>query len=421
LAVLGCNSTFLARYSPPRQPVRFAVISDPHLYDRRLGDSGQAFEDYLKQDPKLLRESEAILEAAIEGIVRQHVSFVIVCGDLTKGGELQSHVLMTRYLARLEQRGIQVFVVPGNHDINNPDAVAYEGDTTRQLEGVSPRLFRDLYDRFGYGQAIAQDADSLSYVAQPARGLWLLAIDSCKYRESEKRDDHIVSGRISPETMAWIQGVMQQAHASSKRVIAFMHHGVNQHFCGEAEFFPDYLVDDWPTVSLQLADTGLKVIFTGHYHSQDAAYRVDETLKPLSPLCDVETASLTQYPCAFRIVTVGSDDALHVESQRVTDIKADTGGIPFQDYAHNFLAVREPDIVADHLVAHYQLRPYQAALVSPLLADAIIANYAGDESPAPDTQTLINAYVGSPDPMHTLGLALQGIWTDLPPEAGNSP
>ncbi len=415
LAALGCHATPLQRHSRPQEPVRFAVLSDPHLYDRRLGDSGQAFEDCVKQDPKLLRESEAILDAAIEGMVQQRVRFVMICGDLTKAGELQSHVLMTRYLARLERRGLQVYVVPGNHDINNPEAVAYEGDTTRQVERVSPQLFRDLYDRFGYGQAIAEDAHSLSYVAQPAHGLWLLAIDSCKYQESETRDVHMISGRISPETMAWIQGVMQQAHASGKRVMAFMHHGVNEHFRGEAEFFPDYLVDNWPAVSLQLADTGLKVVFTGHYHSQDAAYRVDEALKPLSPLCDVETASLTEYPCAFRIVTVGSDDALHIESRYVTDIQADTGGIPFQDYAHTFLAVREPDIVADHLVAHYQLRPYQAALVSPFLADAIIANYAGDEAPSPETQALINAYVDSPDPMHRLGLALQGIWTDLPP------
>ena len=155
LAALGCNATFQKKHSTPRQLMCFAVISDPHLYDRHLGDSGQAFEDYLNQDPKLLRESEAILEAAIESIVQQRMSFVIVYGDITKGGELQDHVLMTRHIARLEQRGIQIFVVPGNHDINNPDAVAYGGDMNRPFSGITPRLFRGLYDRFGYGQAIA--------------------------------------------------------------------------------------------------------------------------------------------------------------------------------------------------------------------------------------------------------------------------
>ena len=404
-----------ARLQWPAPPVRFAVISDPHLYDRHLGVSGQAFEDYLNQDPKLLRESEAILDATVESIARQRVNFVIVSGDLTKDGELQDHVLMTRHLAQLERRGIQVFVVPGNHDINNPDAVAYVGDTNRPVCGVSPRLFRELYHPFGYGQAILHDTNSLSYVAEPVRGLWLLGIDSCKYEESKALGYPVVSGRILPGTMAWIQGVMQQAHARGKRVIAFMHHGVNQHFFGEDQLFPDYLVDNWPTVSMQLASTGLQVVFTGHYHSQDAAYLVDETLTPLSPLCDVETGSLVQYPCAFRIATVGSNNTLHIESQRVTNIHANTGGIPFQDYAENFVAERLPDIITARLMAMFQLPQDQAAQVAPLVSDAIIANYAGDEAPSAQTQAILNGLVGSPEPMHTLGLMLWGFWTDLPP------
>ena len=108
----------------PQRDARFAVLSDLHFYDPRLGTSGQAFEDYLNQDPKLLKESEAILDAAITNIVQQHVQFVLVAGDLTKDGELLDHVRVAQQLRRLEQRGIQVFVIPGNHDINNPDAFA---------------------------------------------------------------------------------------------------------------------------------------------------------------------------------------------------------------------------------------------------------------------------------------------------------
>jgi 3',5'-cyclic AMP phosphodiesterase CpdA len=414
-AASGGDVSFRQKRTLLQEPVRFAVISDTHLDDKRLGVSGQAFEDYLNQDPKLLRESEAILDAALGSIIQQRVNFVIIPGDLTKDGELRNHVLMTRYLAKLEQRGIEVFVVPGNHDINNPDAVTYVGDTNRPTPGVSPQMFRALYQRFGYGQAVLRDTHSLSYVAEPVRGLWLLGIDSCKYEENKELGYPVVSGRISPETMVWIQGVMQQAHAGGKRVIAFMHHGVNQHFFGEAELFPDYLVDDWPGVSLQLAQTGLKVVFTGHYHSQDAAYLVDENLTQLSPLCDVETGSLIQYPCAFRIVTVGADDALHIVSQRVTDIEADTGGIPFQDYAYNFQATRLPDIIIARLMAQFQLPEEQAAQVAPLVVDALIANFAGDEEPSPEILAVIGGLVASPEPMHTLGLMLGGIWTDLPP------
>jgi hypothetical protein len=129
----------------------------------------------------------------------------------------------------------------------------------------------------------------------------------------------------------------------------------------------------------------------------------------------VETGSLIQYPCAFRIVTVGADDALHIVSQRVTDIEADTGGIPFQDYAYNFQATRLPDIIIARLMAQFQLPEEQAAQVAPLVVDALIANFAGDEEPSPEILAVIGGLVASPEPMHTLGLMLGGIWTDLPP------
>lgn len=400
---------------PPPPSARFAVISDPHLYDTRLGASGAAFEAYEAADPKMLRESEAILNSAIDSVIQQHVDFVIIPGDLTKDGELRDHVFMAQHLQKLEQHGIQVFVVPGNHDINNPDAVAYVGDGTRPVPNVSPQQFRAIYQRFGYGQAIMRDPHSLSYVAEPARGLWLLGIDSCKYEESRELGYPVVGGRILPETMEWIQSVMQQAQTHNKRVIAFMHHGVNQHFFGEAQLFPDYLVDDWAVTSLQLAGAGLKVIFTGHYHSQDAAWLVDQTLTPLSPLCDVETGSLVQYPCAFRTVTVGSDGLMDIQSQRVTTIHANTGGIPFQDYAYNFLAPRLLALTTAQLMTQFQLPEADAAQVAPLVTQALIANYAGDEMPSQQTQMIIGGLVGNPEPMHTLGLMLGGIWMDLPP------
>jgi 3',5'-cyclic AMP phosphodiesterase CpdA len=398
-----------------QEPARFAIVSDPHLYDQHLGTSGAAFEAYLAQDPKLLRESEAILDAAISDILEQNVQFVIIPGDLTKDGELRDHVLMAQHLAKLEQQGVQVFVVPGNHDINNSDAVRFVGDSTRPVPGITPQTFRAIYERFGYGRALDRDLNSLSYVAEPAPGLWLLAIDSCKYDESKTNAHPVVSGRIRPETMAWIQAVMLKAHANGKQVIAFMHHGVNQHFFGESQFFPDYLSDDWVATSVQLAQTGLKVIFTGHYHSTDATYLVDQNLNPLSPLCDVETASLAAYPCAYRVASLDAGNQLHIETHRITEINLDTGGLPFQDYALNAVFAPTANIVTQRIQAIFGVSYSEAAAFAPIVTEGIVANYAGDEDPTPETQTLIGQFIGSPDPLHTLGLLLFGLWTDLPP------
>ncbi|HLP78417.1 MAG TPA: metallophosphoesterase [Candidatus Paceibacterota bacterium] len=399
--------------------VSFAVLSDLHWYDTHLGTTGAAFADYLAQDPKLLAESDAILDAAVANIVKQRVNFVIVPGDLTKDGELVNHLGVAKHFKQLEQRGIQVFVVPGNHDINNSDAVRYIGNKTRRVPTVTPQLFRTIYRQFGYDEAIERDHNSLSYVAEPVRGVWLLAIDSCKYDESKTNDHPVVSGRIRPETMVWIRSVMQKANARNKQVVAFMHHGVNQHFFGESDLFSDFLVDDWTGTSVQLAQTGLKVIFTGHYHSTDAAYLVNQTLTPLSPLCDVETASLATYPCAFRIAALDFQKQLSITTQRVTDIRHSTGGIPFQQYAFTKIYAPTLEIATTRIMSMFGLPREQAAAVAPLVTQGIIANYAGDEMPSAQTQAIINSLMTSTqEPDHTFGLILWGLWTDLPPGDG---
>lgn len=422
LACLLAAALWPASAGPPNkharsritEPVKFAVISDPHLYNARLGTSGAAWQQTLYHDPKLLKESQAILESALAGIVRQNVKFLIISGDLTKDGELVDHVLMTQYLQKLRQQGIQTFVVPGNHDINNPYAVRYMGDTTRPVPGVSPNMFMALYQRFGYGQALSHDANSLSYVAEPVPGLWLLAIDSCKYDQNKARGTPVIGGKISPETIRWIVAQMQQARASGKQVIAFMHHGINLHFFGEDQLFPEYLVDDWHKVSQQLAAAGLGVVFTGHYHSQDAAYPAYANGQPIPTLCDVETGSLAQYPCAFRVVTL-QDGSLNIQSQRVTEADVDTGGLPFQEFAEQNLRGLMQVQIDQELSTLFGLGPAEIAFVAPLVTDALVANYAGDETISPETAGLIDYLMGGGPPMDQLGMLLLGLWTDLYP------
>ena len=172
------------------------------------------------------------------------------------------------------------------------------------------------------------------------RGLWWLAIDSTDAQQNEQLGYPVVGGRLSPPTLAWVLDKLAEAQKRGKRVMAFMHHGVNLNFIPQDQIFPDFLVDDWAGVGKRLADAGLKVIFTGHYHATDAAYPLDATGTPVPTLCDVETASLASYPCAFRTITLAADNSLHIATERITEIDADTGGVPFQTYAENFSRAR---------------------------------------------------------------------------------
>lgn len=408
------------RQHPPPAPFQFAVISDPHIYDARLGVSGAAFENYLNQDPKLLEQSAAIFEAALDRIIAQQVKFAIIPGDLTKDGELASHQLMARHLAKLERHGIQAFVVPGNHDLHNPHAVRFDGADTCRVPNIGWRTFRSLYQRFGYGQALECDRDSLSYVAEPVRGLWLLAIDSTDSCQNEELGYPEVGGKLSSNTLAWVQAKLQQAQARGKKVVAFMHHGVNPNSAVQPLLFPDWLVDDWPFVGAQFSAAGLKVVFTGHYHSQDIAFPLGPDAKPvLGGLADVETSSLAVFPNAFRIVTVETNGTLNIASQRVTDIACDTGGLSFPEFAEADLRARLPALAAYRLEKEFGATPEQAQQLAPFVVEALMAGYAGDETLSAPMADILKGFVASPEPLHSLGLLLFALWTDLPPTDNN--
>lgn len=160
--------------------VRFAVFTDPHFFDSALGAEGEAFEAYLARDRKLIRESEAITGSVVAELIKAHQSepldFILVPGDLTKDGERLSHEKFAGYLAQIEAAGIPVYVVPGNHDVNNPHAMSFSGAIATPVATVSPVEFANVYHQFGYGEAKAMDTDSLSYMVEPVPGLVLLEI-----------------------------------------------------------------------------------------------------------------------------------------------------------------------------------------------------------------------------------------------------
>jgi predicted MPP superfamily phosphohydrolase len=118
------------------QDIKICVISDVHYFDTSLLiNDGPAFEEYLTYDRKLLRESYAITESLIDSLISEQPDLVLVTGDLTKDGELVCHQKMANFFNQLENAGTQVFICPGNHDINNPMAVAFDGAVTYPVPG----------------------------------------------------------------------------------------------------------------------------------------------------------------------------------------------------------------------------------------------------------------------------------------------
>lgn len=298
-----------------QKPVyRICVISDTHLMaPSLLKHDGKAFQNYLANDRKLLKESPELLDSAVARIIAAHPQILLITGDLTKDGELTSHKLLAEhYLKPLHKKGIKIFVVPGNHDINNPHALIYDGDTAVRTVTVSASDFAKIYDDCGFKVAIARDTTSLSYVAQLTPGIRLIAIDGCKYEENDfKSNTCVTSGRIKPTTLRFIASQVADARRHGCKVLAMMHHGIAPHFRMQDLVLSEYLIDDFDVLARQFSEMGIKVVFTGHFHSQDIASEGN--------LLDVETGSIVSYPHPIRTIDI-IGDSLHITTSRITSL-----------------------------------------------------------------------------------------------------
>jgi predicted MPP superfamily phosphohydrolase len=389
--------------------IKIAVVSDIHYMDPTLlangASTGQAFLDYLNADPKLIEYSDAITRQMIAEVMDLKPQIMLIPGDLTKDGERISHTSLTTMLQELRARGIKVFVVPGNHDINNPEAVAYSGDFATPTPTVSATEFASLYNDFGYGSAIYRDPHSLSYVSAPYNDLWILAIDDAKYADNS--DIAIISGSIKPETHQWVLERLAEARQNNIRVLGLMHHNLIEHYPSQTLLDPGYVTDDYEMHVNAFMDAGLQVIFTGHYHANDVTSRTYNG----RILHDVETGSQVSPPVPYRVVTL-KNKQLEIESQHITSINMPMPGeLDFVTYSNMFFAAHLDGIFSYLLTRPpFDLSEADAAAAAPQFRNAYMAHFAGDERISPAEQSL-NEAIASMSPM--AGMALAALWTDL--------
>lgn len=384
---------------PAYPETTFAVVSDLHFYDPALGTEGPAFQAYLDRDRKLLRESGELLDVAVAALSATDAAFVLVCGDLTKDGEASGHRLVARRLGKLAATGKRVLVVPGNHDVANGEAVRYTADGTEPVPTVDAGAFAEIYKDFGYSTALARDPSSLSYLAEPVDGLWVLALDSCLYRKNRPDRHPRIGGAFPEKTVRWIAGILERARREGKALIAFQHHGVLEHYPGNEKYYDEYLVDDHAEMADMLSRGGVTMVFTGHFHAQDIT---GKRFGDGRVIYDIETGSTVTAPCPYRLVTLTGGHRAVIESRFI-------GRIPSRP--SDFAAYAEADTLrgtvklADAALKKYYVPEADRQKINPQVAESYVTHLKGDEPVPPaaiDTRGL-----------GFLGRLVVGIKTDL--------
>ncbi len=354
-------------------PLRIGVFSDPHFLTPQLMDDGEAIQQYDLSSGKVIREVPFVLEQVLQDYLNSDIEILLIPGDMTKDGEKQSHIDFVKQLQPLINKGVKVYVIPGNHDINRPDAMEYKGENRFKTDNVTPQEFADIYAGYGYKDALRRDANSLSYVAELNTDTWLLAIDSNKY--DEYTQSSVTSGgRISPETEKWIELVMNEAHERNIQVIGMMHHGLVEHIMMQATFFSEYVVDDWQRLASFFADQGVKVMFTGHFHANDIT---EFASRQGNKIYDIETGSLAAYPFPYRFIELYKEK-INVSTKNIISTPAsprlsEQNKITLQDKAKNIAVEKMRQ-------RGMQFPPKTTQLITDIVAKVFVMHAAGDET-----------------------------------------
>lgn len=410
----GCRKTDSDGPVVP-ETTKFMIISDVHYFDPSLFTIplNPYFQGYIAADRKLIVESSAILKNVLASIKAEKPDFLLITGDLTKDGEKFDHLALASLFKNVSDQGIKVLVVPGNHDVNNPASFSYLQTSQTKIDNITAADFASIYAGCGYGNAVERDPNSLSYVSEPVNGVWVMGIDACQYTPSA-----LIAGNLSASTLSWIKSVIDKSKQQKKILLSMMHHGLIEHFAGQSSLFSEYVISDWQNVSTTLADYGLNVVFTGHFHAQDITKKTSGN----GFVYDIETGSTSSAPCPYRIITLNTvTKSMQIASKKIEGVTYSTipSGSTFQQYAKDDL------IAGTKFISYYMLNapPYNipgatitALQLDRIMANVMVAHYAGDEAPSAsdntDTQT-VKAMIPS------LGSALQGVWTDLAPADNN--
>ncbi|MGN0779928.1 MAG: metallophosphoesterase [Aristaeellaceae bacterium] len=306
------------------EDVQLMVATDLHYLAPELTDHGPYFHQKTdNSDGKVMLYIEELLEAFVWQVTQRKPDALILSGDLTFNGEKLSHEALAEKLTRIEQAGIPVLVIPGNHDLNNGSAIRYAGEGYERVDSVTMEDFRAIYHPFGYEEAMAQDADSLSYVVQMGEGMRLLMVDA---------NSSYPRGEVKAGTLVWVEEQLAQAKQDGQRVIAVSHQNLHPHNDMNAG---GYILDNAYALVKLYHDAPVLCNLSGHIH-------VQHMRRDRASLWDIATSSLAVAPNQYGVLTLTADELtyrtepLDVSAWAVQQGLTDPNLLTFAAYAEDY-------------------------------------------------------------------------------------
>lgn len=278
LSLCGCASDKVEDYaskSLEEKPLTLMLASDLHYLSPRINDNGSAFQAMsLNADGKAMLYSEEVVDCLIDTALAEKPEALLLSGDLTFNGEKASHEDLTKKLQKLVDKGIKVLAIPGNHDLNEPNALAYQGETMKATPSIDETTFRSLYGPISYQNAYSKDPTSLSYAYKLRNDLYVLCLDS----------ETVIKGYFDEDGFPWLEALLKEAKQTNAKVISMTHESLNV----QNDRFEDSALLNRARITPLYKTYGVSINLSGHLHLQHE--------KDFEGIHDIATSSLMVSP-----------------------------------------------------------------------------------------------------------------------------
>lgn len=321
-------------YGSGNAPLKIQFITDTHYYSRKNGTEGKAYKKAESKSQKIIRDSDLVIRAGFDMLCQDtSTDIVVLAGDTTRDGELNSHEEFIEMLRDLKKRGKRVYVITATHDFRDGGvADGYDGDNKITVPAVEDRHdLWDMYYEFGPNEAIATHPESMSYVVQLAPGYRLFALND----DTNGKPEGERGSGFSDDCMEWILEQLRDAQENDQYVIAMTHHPMIAPSPFYAIIGKGDMQRNHETTREIFADAGLHCMLTGHTHIHDISVI---TSKKGNKFYDVACGALLGCPPTMRNVTFDPANAkIDVETVMIKDVPGiDTNGKPFDEYMRTF-------------------------------------------------------------------------------------
>ena len=362
------SSEELDNGQPVTQHISIAILSDTHYVsnDQKQGHGIQNMDTTAVTEMRMLEEIDSIINVSLDQVTEFDPDCLLICGDLTSNGEYSGAQALADKLNALKSKegmeDVGIYVVNGNHDINNSYAADLTPEEIAKARRIGPEDFKTVFAGLGYGEndhceggtrtvynpqgddpSVAQNHGGLSYATEIADGVTLVVMDTGIYSyedlvNSRYGNAQKTAGYISDGLLKWVVEQTQAAKEKGNLVLGMCHHSIIPHCSIDTKvtqaYMSEYIIGNHEQVSAALADAGMSAVLTGHSHANDIAKYVSESG---NVLYDIQTAALCAYPVAWRQVNIditgSGKDAVYNFSIDTSFIDKDFGDVDTSNWS----------------------------------------------------------------------------------------